>query len=235
MDTPQDQEAPAEGEMPMPSAVRKRQGAPDAIKDALKAQLQAVLEKPLTAKMLTELSQTAELAHKMLIVAGEPRAIRNRRGRGAGDMLSSGYGGGGGMMDVIGPDDDSDGPLAPAPFGVGENFGAETLRNLVADANKPKLPELMRSLGIAQGLLDDARKVRDKSGIETAAHTNALADIEKKERWVEQLQLQIDETLAGSAEPAVVPHEHPSNFENNVIAATGVVPVFIPPTVIPGG
>ncbi len=171
----------------MPAAMRGRT-APQTIKDALKAQLSLVLEKELTPKMLMELSQTAELAHKMLIVAGEPRAMRKMRQAGTG-MMGGGYGAPG-VIDVVGPDDDVDmfgggmgpyDPLAPAPFGANENFGAQSLRNLVADANKPKLSELMRSLEIAQKLRDAAPDGEDK---------------DKKSAWIEALQAQIDEALA---------------------------------------
>lgn len=141
----------------LPAAMAQR-SAPETLKTALHEHLQAIVRKPLSARMLLELGQAAELAGKLLVVSGDPRAIP--LGRGHNDLGGFGVNGG-----VIGPYDlDMVQPipvtgvgmgsaLAPAAFGAPENFGAESIRQMVADLGRPKLRDLIASLGEAEHLL----------------------------------------------------------------------------------
>jgi hypothetical protein len=172
-----------------PAALRQTQ-APEPLKDALKAQLQLVLDKPLSTRMLLELSQTAELAHKLLIVAGDPRPMRKRH---RGNMMLGNVGlGAGSLGDVIGPEEYEDLDPVPAPFGMQENFGAQALQNMVAEAGRPKLPELIRSLGMAQDMLtEQLEKDPEKLKQRTVDMERRVAIIEK----------QVNEALAANEDP----------------------------------
>ncbi len=160
---------PINGDTTVPSALRNhKSGAPDALRVALREHLVSILQGELTPRMLLELEQAAGLAHKMLIVSGDQRAIRHAR-----NGIGGGYGLGPSAADVLGPFDldppspggipslnpgfgiDGGGPLAPAALGMGENFGAEALRNLIAGFNQPKLGDILRSLESAEALEAD--------------------------------------------------------------------------------
>lgn len=155
----------------VPAALTQR-SAPEPLRLALHAHLKSVAEKPMTTRTLLELGQAASLASKLLVVSGDPRAATFGPRGGMGGMMGPDYG------EVIGPND-LDGltpispggggfgqiaPLAPAPFGMGENFGAEALRNMIADMQKPKLSDLMRSLEDAEHLFHESRKATDEEG-----------------------------------------------------------------------
>lgn len=146
-----------------PAALAKR-SAPEPIRQALHEHLRAIVDKPLTTRTLLELEQAASLAGKLLVVSGDPRAMALPRRGGMGNM---GYIGGPEFGDVLGPVDldapPGGGPLAPAALGMGENFGAETIRNMIADMHKPKLSDTMRALDDAEHLLDRAKTPESKA------------------------------------------------------------------------
>jgi len=113
-------------------------GAPEALIRALQDQLKAIVEKPLTAKTLKELEQTALLSRQMLIVAGAPGAMKNQRRRGIGLGMADDF-------DIVGEDGMDDGVSMGA-----ENFGAAAIRELVAQKNKPSLVRQVEALATAK-------------------------------------------------------------------------------------
>lgn len=122
----------------------KLKGAPEELRQALLDQLKRILEKPIGPKMLKELAKTALLSQRLLITAGDPSALPNRR-RGMG------YGGLGGLLVEDDIDPEFDGPMPIAP--PAETFGASAIRELIAAAkekNKPGVVELTKALGIAK-------------------------------------------------------------------------------------
>lgn len=158
------QPSPASPRRPSPAdaAALQSTSAPDELREALKAQLQSVLERELTPRSLLELEQLAGLAQRMLIVSGDPRALAKRRRGGVG-IMAAGYGTLNPAYDAIGPEDTGElgGAMAPAPFH--ENFGAESIRHMVAAAEKPKINELFAALEIAQkleGAEDHVRRLK---------------------------------------------------------------------------
>jgi len=113
-------------------------GAPEALIRALQDQLKAIVEKPLTAKTLKELEQTALLSRQMLIVSGAPGAMKNQRRRGIGLGMADDF-------DIVGGDGMDDGSFMGA-----ENFGAAAIRELVAQKNKPSLVRQVEALATAK-------------------------------------------------------------------------------------
>ena len=183
----------------LPAALTQR-SAPAEIKSALHAHLRLIVDKPITTRMLLELEQAASLASKLLIVSGDPRAMNLGRQRGAMGMPYEG-------AEVIGPADlevspiapgGFGGPLAPAAFGMPENFGSEALRNLVADMQKPKIRDLLDALENAEGL---ARRCSDD-------------DKEYYKRLVMRLRAQVD-ALTGEDLPTI--GEIDAEFEDDKV------------------
>lgn len=169
---------------PANAAALQNTKAPDQLRAALKAQMQAVLDRDLSPRSLLELEQLAGLAQRMLIVSGDPRALNHKRGRHGQGIIGAGYGVGMGGLnpayDAIGPDD-LDGLAAPMmPASFQENFGAEAIRHMVAKDEKPKLNELFAALEIAQ-------------------------KIDGGEDHVKRLKAQIDERLPSGGESAPSP------------------------------
>lgn len=153
---------------PAAMRMREKRKAPDGLRDALLTQLKSILDKPLNPKSLLELEQTARLAHQLLIVSGDPRAMpQRRRGGYPGPMP---YGVDPLMGDVIGADDMDDEGFGIPPVGAldavmagapgAENFGAAAIREMMSEAKAPRIDDLMRSLQIAEK--NDMRDIADK-------------------------------------------------------------------------
>lgn len=101
--------------------------------EALRKQLQTIVEKPLTPRTLVELEQTARLSRELLIVGKMPEARRTGY-PGASAMLTPMYLGDTATYEAQNPL----GPYVTSP--QSETFGVSVVRELVT-----KLPELMKA------------------------------------------------------------------------------------------
>lgn len=155
---------------------------PSPLMEALRKQLQSILEKPLTPRTLLELEQTARLSRDLLVVGKVPEA---RGATGLGLMASPGVfstyglGYGAGM---------GDGPYTSSP--QSETFGATMVRELVA-----ALPALMKPKEVVYR--ESAASLIDAI---TAAREAKMDDV------VEKLKAKLDQLLAEpSSESAQAP------------------------------
>jgi len=169
-----------------------------AVKESLKNHLLAILEKPISFRMLTALETTARISRDLLITMKDPRQLRRRGGvaMGGGVVMGGNYNVPMASYDdeEMGEDslgyDDGAGGLIPNGIAVGgmraETFAATLMRELVAMGDKWRQPapvvetasDLVMSISRARAekMPDDIiegleAKLRERLALEKAEHT----------------------------------------------------------------
>lgn len=175
----------------------KKQNEPDpphvaALKESLKAHILAILDKPISVRMLTAVENTARISRDLLISMKDPRQLHRRSG--GGNIIGYGAGAPYAAYDDEGVDEDSDNPGYSLPGGsVGlfpggtraETFAATLMRELVAMSDRWKTStvietasDLVNSISRAKeeqmprDIIDGLEaKLRERLAIEKAEHT----------------------------------------------------------------
>ena len=138
------------------------------LKAALQAQLKALIEAPLTPRMLTRIASAATLARDLLIAVKDPRAM-NRR---LGGNIALGYG----SLQGGATYDDDFGDMSPNPYPGGmraETFGATMVREGIAALKEMKTPkptasELVNAIAVAKEKGLDAHVPKLEAALEEA-------------------------------------------------------------------
>lgn len=104
----------------------------ESLKAAFKAQLSALIEKPLTARSLLSLEQTARLAREVLAIGKDSRAISRQQPMGYMDDSAYGV-----PVSPLSPGELIQGPN---PYRA-ETFGATMMRELIAAAQEFRKPK----------------------------------------------------------------------------------------------
>jgi hypothetical protein len=117
------------------------------LKAALKAELQSILDKPFTARMLSELGRAAQLSREFLMLKKDPRARRGQVGQTFPTPVGAYNSYGAGMGDLASDygmeeSDDMPSPITGTSSMMrAETFGATIMRELIAamkDWQKPR-------------------------------------------------------------------------------------------------
>jgi hypothetical protein len=156
-------------------------GAPP-LESALRAQLQAIAARPISARTLLELEKTARLGRELLAVAQDPKSVRRHRR-------------------LTDEDDDGDdegvASLVLNPYNPGnkaETFGATIVREAMASlssltsvfaprAPEPSLTEIVTAIALAkrQGLTAVVTvletQLRDRYDVTSPGDPSAIADV----------------------------------------------------------